>query len=60
MSRIHNRRAKRAHARDVYAEAFDFHTARTIQLAAAGRLDKLNNSGYARRQRRRARTCRSQ
>lgn len=57
MSRLHthHRRAKRALAKRVYAEAFAFHHDRVERLMAAGRLDKLTNSGFVRRMSKRER-----
>lgn len=47
----HNR--KRAHRLAVYAEAFAYHHRRVQRLMASDRGDKLANSGFARRQRKR-------
>lgn len=51
--RTANLNRKRAQRRVVYQMAYDYHMARCARLDAAGRLDKLKNSGFVQRLRKR-------
>lgn len=54
--RTANHNARRRRRRAVYLAAFAFHQKRVERLAKSGRLDRLKDSGYARRYRKRVRT----
>ena len=52
--RTANHKAKRAMRRRVYQEGFAFHERRSMRLLRSGCLDKLKDSGFIRRLRKKA------
>lgn len=49
-----NSNRKRKLRREAYSKAFEYHTERCARLSRNGRLSEISNSGYVRRQKRRA------
>lgn len=53
--RTANRRRRRALAREVYRQGFEFHRERCARLEASGNLDRVRDSGFIRRLRKKSR-----